>query len=70
MAEMNICPYCHEDVDGYVRFLPRSGAGKACIHQRHPINGGWQLEVSQHSGTRVNIKINFCPVCGRRLEVQ
>ena len=69
MAEANICPYCNEDTDGYVRFLPRSGTGKARIHQHHPIHGGWQLEVSQRSSARMNIKINFCPVCGRRLEV-
>ena len=63
-----VCPYCHTDIDGYTQGLPREGNGKAYIHYHHPIHGGWQLEVSQKNFAHMKVKINFCPICGRKLE--
>lgn len=62
-----LCAYCHEDRDGYVQRLPSTGIGKAYIHYHHPINGGWKLELSAGRRSSMEIKINFCPICGRNL---
>ena len=67
---MGVCRYCHRDRDGYVQNLPREGTGKAFIHYHHPTNGGWDLHVSGKYSTEVKIKINFCPMCGRKLKEQ
>lgn len=63
-----VCPYCHTDKDGYTQNLPREGNGKAYIWHHPPIHGGWQLEVSQKNFAHLTVKINFCPMCGRKLE--
>lgn len=65
---MMVCRYCHKDCDGYVQNLPREGDGKAFIYYHHPTNGGWTLHVSSKYRTEVRIKIDFCPMCGRKLK--
>ncbi len=66
MAELKPCPFCHEDLDGYTRFLPRKGVGNIFIH-RAAIDG-WQLNFSGKYRSKAEVKINFCPMCGRDLE--
>lgn len=60
-----LCGYCHEDSDGYVRMLPREGVGNAYIHCSH--FDGWAINFSGKYHTKAKIKINFCPMCGREL---
>lgn len=64
---MASCDYCHEDREGYVRFLPREGTGRASIH-RDGFCHDTRLEISGPNRTRISIKIKFCPMCGRKLE--
>ena len=63
-----ICPYCHTDRDGYAQGLPREGIGRAFIWHHHPLHGGWILHFSGKYRTEAKIKINFCPMCGRKLK--
>lgn len=63
-----LCPYCHTDRDGFVRHLPREGIGNAHIWHHAPIHGGWMLHFSGKHNTKADIKINFCPMCGRKLK--
>lgn len=55
--EQTVCEYCHKDSDGYVFPLDKNGhayisQGKLCLKAN-----GWHGEA----------KINYCPICGRRL---
>lgn len=52
------CEYCQEDKDGYVRGLDKQG--RYYIHN-------CELILKRY-GQKNNVKINFCPVCGRRLK--
>lgn len=63
-----LCPYCHTDRDGYTVFLPREGTGNASIWRHPTVHGGWRLHFSGKNHTRMQIKINFCPMCGRELK--
>ena len=56
------CEYCHEDSDGYVFPLEKSGHA----HIRFGMDG-WTLSV-KYGTWRKNIRINYCPMCGRRLK--
>lgn len=60
-----LCLYCHEDFDGYIQMLPKEGVGNAYIHCSH--FGGWAINFSGKYHTKAKIKINFCPMCGRKL---
>jgi hypothetical protein len=62
------CPYCHTDRDGYTQGLPREGNGNAFIWHHPPIFGGWLLRFSGKYRTEAKVKINFCPMCGRKLK--
>lgn len=63
MAELRL--YCHEDSDGYVLMLPREGIGNAYIHRSK--FDGCTINFSGKYNTKAKIKINFCPMCGRKL---
>jgi hypothetical protein len=63
--ELKPCPFCTEDFDGYVRMLPREGIGNAYIHCS-AFDGG-SLNFSGKYNTKAKIRINFCPMCGRKL---
>lgn len=63
-----LCPYCHTDRDGYTQLLPREGNGQVSLHWHHPAFGGWMLHFTGRNHTRMKIKINFCPMCGRKLK--
>lgn len=55
------CEYCHEDRDGFVRGLEKNC--HACIEW----SNGKQLLVLRFGKERRSTEINFCPMCGRRL---
>ena len=55
-----MCEYCTTDRDGYVSHLPRVGTGNAHIRGR-------AIVVSGPNRTNLDIEINFCPMCGRKL---
>lgn len=55
------CEYCHEDTDGYARPLEKNG--HAFIHYGLD---GWCIGLSAR-GWLGKVKINYCPMCGRRL---
>lgn len=62
---MKKCEYCHTDVEGLTLFLPRKGVGKA--HLYYSAIEGYMLHISGPERTRFAIKINYCPMCGRKL---
>ena len=64
--ENEICPYCHEDRDGCFPMLPREGIGNVFIDWG--VFDGWILNFSGKYHTKAKIKINFCPMCGRKLK--
>lgn len=65
---VSVCEFCHEDRDGYITHLDREGTGSMHIIWSHPAYGGWKLCVRSGKEVRMTVKINFCPICGRRLE--
>lgn len=64
---MNGCKYCTEDRDGYVPFLPRTGKGRASIHDGM---GGPHILISGPNRMQMDIPIDFCPKCGRKLKAE
>ena len=56
------CEYCHEDSDGYVFPLEKNGHALVRFGM-----DGWTLGV-KYGTWRKNIRINYCPMCGRRLK--
>ena len=60
--KQEICEYCHEDFDKYVKPIEKNG--HAYIH--FGMNG-WCLELSA-KGWHGETKINYCPMCGRKLQ--
>lgn len=56
------CEYCHEDSDGYVFPLEKNGHALVRFGM-----DGWTLSV-KYGTWRKNIRINYCPMCGRRLK--
>lgn len=61
-----MCEFCTTDRDGYSRYLPHKGTGNA--HIRVDLWEGPIISVSGPHHTSLNIPINFCPKCGRRLK--
>ena len=59
-----ICEYCHEDFDGYVKPIEKNS--HAYIH--FGMNG-WELSLKAN-GWNGNAKIRYCPMCGRDLLVK
>lgn len=60
--KQEMCEYCHEDIDSYTRPLEKNG--HAFIH--YGMNG-WCIGLSA-KGWLGNVKINYCPMCGRKLQ--
>lgn len=58
------CDYCTEDRDGYIRFLPRQGIGNAIIER---FAGSCSIKISGQHKTGFRVKINYCPICGKKL---
>lgn len=61
------CVYCTQDADGWSMILPREGRGiTASIHDK--LFKGKVLVMRGPNKTRVEIPVNFCPMCGRDLK--
>ena len=58
--KQEICEYCHEDFDSYVKPIEKNGH----VYIHFGMNG-WCLELSA-KGWHGEAKINYCPMCGRR----
>lgn len=56
------CPYCHEDSDGYVYPIEKNGHAVVC----KGMDGWWRI-VLKARGWLGLVLINYCPMCGRRL---
>ena len=59
-----VCPYCHEDIEGFVKTLDKNG--HAVIRPDYLSIYGATIEVKyfKHS---FKFPINYCPMCGRQL---
>lgn len=62
--EQQICDYCNEDSDGYVKPIEKNS--HAFI--RFGMNG-WELSLKAN-GWHGSAKIRYCPMCGRNLLVK
>jgi hypothetical protein len=60
---MSRCKYCTEDFDGFKTVLDKNG--HATIQQMH-MSGEPIIRIMAFS-KMWEFKINFCPMCGRRL---
>ena len=58
----NGCDYCSTDADGYVKPIEKNG--HAFIYPG--MFGRWQLHI-RLKGDHRWCDINYCPMCGRRL---
>lgn len=57
------CNYCYTDADGYTECLPTP---KYCRNiYIYKQNSSWSL----HGGNDIKLEINYCPICGRKLDV-
>lgn len=61
MEKVEICPYCCEDSDGYVKPLEKN----CHAFIRFGMNG-WEINLSAR-GWHGSAKIRYCPMCGRKL---
>jgi hypothetical protein len=61
-AQQNACPYCHEDSDGYVIPIEKNGHAVVCKRM-----DGWWCIALKARGWLGSVIINYCPMCGRRL---
>lgn len=57
-----MCDYCHEDSDGYVKPIEKNGHAFVWFNYL-----GWHLSLKA-KGWHGVAPINFCPMCGRKLE--
>lgn len=58
---MSNCEYCQPDIDSYVKPIEKNS--HAYIY---PSFGRWKL-IIRLKGDRRECDINYCPMCGRRL---
>jgi len=58
---MDSCKYCHEDLDGYT--MSREKNCHAWVQQPNKL-------VIYFWGNLRKCEIKYCPMCGRRLEVE
>jgi len=61
-SEQASCPYCREDADGHVKPLEKNC--HATIY--FSAIDDWHISIKAN-GWRGIAKINYCPMCGRRL---
>ena len=60
--EQTGCEYCHEDSDGHVMPLEKN-----CHAFIRFGMDGWELSLNA-KGWHGETKINYCPMCGRKLK--
>lgn len=56
-----ICNYCTEDFEGYVKGLDKNAHVFLYITKREQ-----SLHIDWYNH-KMNIPINYCPICGRKL---
>ena len=61
-AEQQICHYCTEDSDGYVEPIEKNGHAFVRLG-----TNGYELSLKAN-GWHNEVKINYCPMCGRRFK--
>lgn len=61
MTEQKNCPFCHEDAEGYVTPLEKN------CHAFIGRTLGTPVLVVKAKGWRGEVKVNYCPICGRKL---
>lgn len=59
----DVCKYCHEDTDGYVNAIDKNAHAYVCYNF---ISHNQELHI-RLGGMSRDIPINYCPMCGRRL---
>ena len=59
-----LCPFCHEDIDGYVTPLEKNGHA----YIRNDGFDGWHIEIKANGWRGLVPMIRFCPMCGRKLK--
>ncbi len=59
LTDKEVCPYCHQDNEGYVKMFGR-------FYLRKDHFNGWNL----YAGKGKPLPIKFCPICGRLLETK
>ena len=59
-----ICEYCHEDFDGYVKPIEKNNHAFVRFGMT-----GWELDLKAN-GWHGSAKIRYCPMCGRDLFVK
>lgn len=60
--ERTDCEYCHEDADGYVKPIEKNNHAFVRFGEN-----GWELDLKAN-GWHGETKINYCPMCGRKLQ--
>ena len=60
---MKDCEYCQPDADGYVKPIEKNG--HALIYSG--LFGRWRLYIRFKGVILAWCDINYCPMCGRRL---
>ena len=63
-AQQDLCEYCHEDSDGYVKPVEKNGHAFIRFGM-----DGWELSLKAN-GWHGSAKIRYCPMCGRDLLVK
>lgn len=59
------CKYCQGDREGFVNYLPKMhGKGNAYLAKGNDLGF---LKVSAPYGNAIAYRINYCPMCGRKL---
>lgn len=60
------CLYCNGDTEGFVSQLPKIGKcnGQAAVIKSH---WGSKLIISLPFGKRCEYQIEYCPMCGQKL---
>lgn len=61
-ARLVFCEYCHEDSDGYVKPVEKN-----CHAFIRFGMDGWELSLKAN-GWHGSAKIQYCPMCGRKLK--
>ena len=59
LIDKEVCPYCHQDNEGYVKMFGR-------FYLRKDHFNGWNL----YAGKGKPLPIKFCPICGRLLKIE
>ena len=60
------CLYCNGDTEGFASHLPKFGKGNGNAYVIKSVYGS-KLIVSLPYGKKLNYQIQYCPMCGEKL---